>query len=130
VTVISGVQFPKAAKPAGQPDSLKGDVIDPYVVVSVNGVSADQALHKTKVVKNNGFNPKWRQEFKFALTMPELALLLIRVIDYDRVGSNNLIGQYALSVGNLREGYRCVPIKDAHDQVYDKASLLCHFKWI
>ena len=47
------------AKPDGKE---KGEVIDPYVVVTVQGVGADQTSFCTKHVNNNGYDPKWNEE--------------------------------------------------------------------
>lgn len=53
VHVISGQQLPK---PGGV---LKGDVVDPYIVVHVNGTGADTKEYRTKTINDNGFNPVW-----------------------------------------------------------------------
>jgi uncharacterized protein YjbI with pentapeptide repeats len=126
VTVISGSQLPKVE---GKEKTEKGEVIDPYVKVAVHGVSADKKSHKTKVVKNNGFNPVWNNDFKFALHQPELAILLLTVSDSDMVSSDDFIAQYAINVTDVREGYRHAVLKDRKGKAYEKASLLLHFKW-
>ena len=46
--IISGHQIPKPN------DSLKGEIIDPFVKIDIFGVPSDQADYKTKVIENNG----------------------------------------------------------------------------
>lgn len=53
VHVISGQNLPK---PGG---SAHGEVIDPYVKVNVFGVGSDASESKTRVIRDNGFNPVW-----------------------------------------------------------------------
>lgn len=58
--VISARQLPK---PMG---AQKGEIIDPYVSLSMHGVSADNRKAKsTKYVEDNGFNPVWNESFTF-----------------------------------------------------------------
>lgn len=56
INVISASQLPK---PGG---AQKGEIIDPYVVIFVNGPNAtDNFEVRTKTVLDNGFNPVWNQ---------------------------------------------------------------------
>jgi len=52
------------------------------------------------------------------------------VKDADILSADNLIAQYALPATCVRNGYRCVPMKDSKGNIYEKASLLVHFKWV
>ncbi|RYY84400.1 hypothetical protein EON63_09315 [archaeon] len=54
INVISASQLPK---PGGV---QKGEIIDPYVVVYVNGPN-DSFEVKTRTINDNGFNPVWNQ---------------------------------------------------------------------
>lgn len=63
--VVSGRQLPK---PGG---AQQGEIIDPYVVVSVNGVPADcKKAKSTKVIQDNGFNPVWNEASTFEVLTP------------------------------------------------------------
>jgi len=129
VQILTGTQLPK--RPSTEKEGAgKGNVIDPYVRLKVNGVEQDKAEFKTKVVKNNGFNPAWHATFKVPLTVPDLALLLFLVQDTEKVGNDPVIGQFCLRVNNLREGYRVLPLKDPKDQFYEKSSVFVHLKYI
>jgi len=123
--IISGWHFPKHQ---GKEHKTKGEVIDPYVKIKVHGVSNDCKSAKTKVIKNNGLNPIWKADFKFSVTQPDLALLLFSVSDSDLVTADNVIGHYSLSLNNVREGYRCVPLRSSIGDFYDSASLLVYIE--
>jgi hypothetical protein len=105
VTVISGHYLPK---PAGHADA--SEVIDPFVEVSVHGVEADEKTQKTKVIDNNGFNPRWNETFSFNITAPEVALISFVVKDKD-IASEDLISQAVLPVTALVPGFKVVPLK-------------------
>jgi len=89
----------------------KGEVVDPYVRISVNGVPADVKSVKTKTIDDNGFNPEWHQAFDFTLTTSELATLTFSVEDSDLVGSDN-IAHWSAPVEALRPGLRCLNLVD------------------
>lgn len=59
--------------------------MDPYVQVSVVGTALDTSpIMKTKVVKNNGFNPIFdSEEFEFQIHCPEQAIVVFEVFDED-----------------------------------------------
>ncbi|EGC39488.1 hypothetical protein DICPUDRAFT_96532 [Dictyostelium purpureum] len=122
VTVISARQLPKYTK------TTKGEVIDPYVTLSVYGSHYDQKTEKTRVIDNNGFNPHWGEEFEFPLYNSQLAMLLIRVDDKDKVGHNR-IGHYCIRVENIRPGYRMIRLKNNFNRSIPLASLLCKFRF-
>ena len=57
IKVLSGSQLPKKS-------GDDKDVVDPFVVVSMYGYPDDEKNNntlKTKVVEDNGFNPKWNE---------------------------------------------------------------------
>jgi len=55
IHIISGQQLPK---PGG---NQKGDIIDPFVMVHLNGNPLDTVHFRTKTVSDNGFNPVWNE---------------------------------------------------------------------
>lgn len=61
--------------------SLRGLTIAVFVPLAVNGVEKDARAFRTKVVKNNGFDPQWNQTFDFPLTASELGIFLIAIYD-------------------------------------------------
>ena len=70
VEVISGQKIPKPK------NETKGEIVDPFVELQVHGIASDDTkLMVTKVIDNNGFNPIWKETFKFEVRKPELAVL-------------------------------------------------------
>jgi len=126
ITILSASQLPKVT---GKEESSKGNVIDPYVKIIVNGLPVDKQLFKTKVIKNNGFNPVWKADFKIAIANPDLAMITFIVSDSDVISSDDLIGYYSLSVSCIRDGYRHIPLRDTHGKEYEHASLLIYAKF-
>jgi hypothetical protein len=127
VTVISAFQLPKVS---GKEQKSKGEVIDPYISVSITGLDVDDKRAKTKTIKNNGFNPIWETTFKFPIVNPDLALLTFEVSDSDFISSDDFIGHYSLPLNCVREGYRFVPLKDSQSNTYEKASLFVNIKYV
>ena len=123
VRVICGVQLPK-------PDNSKtGEVIDPYVVLKIKGVKGDDTSNEprtTRVVDNNGFNPQWNETFTFNIRAAEMAMLWIQVMEKDPLTSE-FIGDNAIPITALREGYRCVPLYMRGVQLPPPTCLFCHF---
>jgi len=127
IMVVSGWQLPKAE---GKEGKGKGEVIDPYVKLSVNGLALDKKVFKTKVVKNNGFNPIWKAVWKVPLVNVDLATLTFIVADADFVSADDFLAHYSLPVTCLRDGFRYVPLRAKHGKFYDTASLLIFAKWL
>ena len=46
--------------------------VDPYVKVELAGVPKDKFSKKTRVVKNNGFSPRWTRTFDISLACTSL----------------------------------------------------------
>lgn len=122
VRLISGHYLPK---PLGE--SEKTEVIDPYVEVSVHGLSKAQKF-KTDAVNNNGFNPTWEATFRFDVFCEDLDLLAFVVKDKD-FGQDDFIGQYVIPLKCLRPGYRVVPLKFANGAPMNYAYLFAEFQW-
>jgi Phosphatidylinositol-specific phospholipase C, Y domain/C2 domain len=62
VNIISGIQLPKPLDSnTGGLKMITKDILDPFVQVSVFGISRDTAEYRTKTVPNNGYNPVWDQ---------------------------------------------------------------------
>lgn len=99
LNVISASNLPK---PKG---AQKGEIIDPFVTVFVNGVDEDNSEVKTKTITNNGFNPIWNQTFAFRITRPDLAHITFHINDEDVLRSE-FIAFTSLPVTCVKEGFR------------------------
>ncbi|KAJ3055457.1 hypothetical protein HK097_010411 [Rhizophlyctis rosea] len=104
VKIISAQQLPK-------PKDAGSSIIDPFVEVEVCGTEADSGKFRTKYVNNNGFNPQWKEEFRFLVKEPELAFLRLQVFDRDSI-ANDFVGYHVISLQSLEEGYRHIPLYD------------------
>eukprot|EP01035_Chromulina_nebulosa_P020678 gene20678-26809_t len=106
IHVLSGQQLPK---PGG---AKVGEIIDPFVVLRINGTSEDTSDQRTRTVNDNGFNPIWNEVFTFVINEPDLAILTFDVLDEDVVLSE-FVAFYSLPVSCIRQGLRFVPLLDA-----------------
>jgi len=78
---------------------------------------------ETDHVKNNGFNPTWRETFQFDITFPELAILDLKVKDHSHSGKDYHLGSFAARVTDLQEGYRRAYLEDYGGRLLKPASL-------
>ncbi|OUZ99099.1 C2 calcium-dependent membrane targeting [Macleaya cordata] len=103
---------------------------DFYVKMRIAGVPADVTKKKTKILEDDSM-PVWDEEFLFPLTVPELALLRIRVLDYDDVSvKDDFGGQTCLPVWELRSGIRAVPLYDSEGEKFKSVKLLMRFEFV
>jgi len=119
--ILSGQHIPR---PSGNEE---GEVIDPYVEVKIRGHEddfGDSNNHvATEAVRNNGFNPSWRQSFQFNIKLPDLAILDLKVKDHSRSGKDHHLGSFAARVADLQEGYRRAYLVDYAGRELKPASL-------
>lgn len=120
IRVISAQMLPK-------PELAEaGEIIDPYVVLDVLGVPADEKKVHTKTVNNNGFNPVWNEAFAFRLQVPDLAIIYFNVYDKDEMSKDDFIAQSAIPFHSLQEGYRHVHLRTKSDQLIPGAAIFIH----
>jgi len=127
LTIISAQNLPKD----GYNISDKvGEVIDPFVRVTVDGFDADTKSYETGVVRKNGFNPVWNETFSFEVCNPEFAIVTFQVYDADFWSAEDYIAHFGCNVHSLRPGYRMVPLMDPVGQFIGQpaASLLIHIQ--
>jgi len=121
VEIVSGQHIPR---PAGNEE---GEVVDPYVQLHVRGHAddfEDEENHKeTEVVRNNGFNPVWRQTFKFRIRVPDLAILEMKIRDHSKSNKDQHLGSVAIPLRYMQQGYRKASIVDYSGRELKPASL-------
>uniref|UniRef100_A0A8C6ZKM6 Phosphoinositide phospholipase C n=1 Tax=Nothoprocta perdicaria TaxID=30464 RepID=A0A8C6ZKM6_NOTPE len=117
--IISGQQLPKVNK-------SKNSIVDPKVTVEIHGIQQDNNKKQTKVIENNGFNPKWDEEFMFDVEIPELALVRFVVEDFDMSTKNDFIGQYTLPFTSLKQGYRHIHLLTKNGDPYSSSTLFVY----
>ncbi|KAJ1540465.1 1-phosphatidylinositol 4,5-bisphosphate phosphodiesterase eta-2, partial [Cladochytrium tenue] len=106
VTVISAQQLTKARDDPGQASAVVGG---PFVEVELascgpSGDSvvgdADCAKRRTKNSALTGFNPTWKETFRFSVTHPQLAFLRFQVFDGESL-TPEVVGTYTIALANL-----------------------------
>lgn len=96
--------------------------------LGIAGVPADEVKKRTETIDDNWI-PSWNEQFEFPLTVPELALLRIKVLDYNLSDKDEFAGQTCLPVAELRQGIRAVPLYDRKGEKYSSVKLLMHFEF-
>lgn len=119
VHLISGQQLPKPGSDSS------GEIIDPYISLTMIGIPEDTKEYRTATVNDNGFNPNWNEVFSFEVQNPDVAILSFKVWDEDTV-VDDFIGYSSLPVSCLRTGLRTVGVFDINghqDREYAFATL-------
>lgn len=105
---------------------------DSYVCVEIAGASVDRRLEKTSVytarVKTGPkAQPVWKQSFEFAISDVALAVVMLVAWDQD-VDFDDLLGQYAFPLADLRPGWRRVPLLSSSGELQEgNPALICRF---
>ncbi|CAJ1970640.1 unnamed protein product [Sphenostylis stenocarpa] len=99
------------------------------VQIGIHGVPADKSMKYTRTIEDD-WVPLWNEELSFPLTVPELALLYIKVIERDFSGSHDFGGQTCLPVSQLRQGIRAVRLRNRKGELYKSVRLLVHFHFV
>jgi len=102
----------------------EGDIIDTQVTVEVLGDSVlkegnsesdigDEVKNKfrSKVIKDNGFNPIFNGKVSYNYRNPELAFLRVKVHEYHLL-KKQVIGSFTYPVSKLKPGYRHLTLRD------------------
>lgn len=97
--------------------------------VRIVGVQADAIKKKTKIIEDD-WTPVWDEEFTFALTVPELALLQIVVREYDVSEKDDFGGQTCLPVSEIRPGIRAVSLYNKKGEKLKSVRLLMRFQFV
>ncbi|EGR29964.1 phospholipase eta 2, putative [Ichthyophthirius multifiliis] len=114
-------------------ENQDSDIMDPYVEVSVWGSELDRENNQTKItnyVNNNGFHPIFEDnEFTFQFVCPEIAQVIFKVKDSD-YGKDVTIGQFAIPVNCIRQGYRIVQLRNSQLNFFQNSFILVHIQII
>ncbi|KAI9294158.1 PLC-like phosphodiesterase [Neoconidiobolus thromboides FSU 785] len=81
---------------------------------------------KTTVVNNNGFNPQWNTHTVFMFSDLEWSFLRFTIHEFNKRTTNDKIGQYCISVKDLKLGYRHLPVQDFNGKDFPMASLFIY----
>ncbi|KAH6626135.1 PLC-like phosphodiesterase [Chaetomium sp. MPI-SDFR-AT-0129] len=132
-----------------RPTNLSGKrTMDPYIQVEVmmaddkrnkGGVAVSatgqqmQLKQRTKIVRDNGFNPQFNDTFTFDVTTkyPDLIFVQFAVRFADKGGYNDKSPHSATFTGklcNFKQGYRTIRLLDDHGDFFEFAALFCRIK--
>ncbi|GMN22668.1 hypothetical protein TIFTF001_040319 [Ficus carica] len=103
--------------------------VGPNNEVGIAGVPRDTVMKKTRAIEDQWL-PQWNEEFEFPLTVPELALLRVEVMEYDTSGTSDFGGQTCLPLAELKTGIRAVPLYDRKGNKYRSVRLLMNFQFV
>ncbi|XP_045600729.1 1-phosphatidylinositol 4,5-bisphosphate phosphodiesterase delta-4 isoform X3 [Procambarus clarkii] len=120
VTVLSGQHLPNSAK--------KGDIVDPYVQVKVRGHPLDKQKQRTKVIKNNGFNPVWNEALELSIKVPQVSLIYFSLRDESSLSRDPVLGLCCIPFNSLSSGYRFVHFTDLAGKSLGPAALFVHIE--
>ncbi|XP_063604355.1 1-phosphatidylinositol 4,5-bisphosphate phosphodiesterase eta-2-like [Penaeus indicus] len=118
VTVLSGQHLPNSAK--------KGDIVDPYVQVKVRGHPLDKQKQRTKVVKNNGFNPVWNETLELRIKVPHVSLIYFSLRDESSLARDPVLALCCIPFNSLTTGYRFVHLTDLGSKSLAPSALFVH----
>lgn len=108
-------------------DSGGEKIIDPYIKVQIAGVPKDDAKGATKMVSNNGWNPRFGDVFRFELRAPSLSLLLLHVWDKDSGparSSDDIVGAAGARVDDLAPGLHTLALRTTAGGDFEERSAL------
>jgi hypothetical protein len=112
IKIISGQFLPRS-------HTKTSDIPDPYVRVSTHGVKCDEKIQKTKVIRNNGFDPIWNETFQFRIRFPQLCLVYFSVMDHDPLTHDDRIAHFCSPVTMIQTGYRHIRLRaNNQDPIY------------
>ncbi|KAL2260328.1 hypothetical protein VTK26DRAFT_5680 [Humicola hyalothermophila] len=125
--------------------------LDPYVEVEVfmaddkrnkadaagHAAAQDMQLkHRTRIVRDNGFNPEFNQSFAFNVTTKYPDLIFVRwsvkLADkgYTDRGYNDKapLATFTAKLSNIKQGYRTIPLLDHNGDRFLFSTLFCRIR--
>lgn len=102
------------------------NIASPYVEVEITGAKCDNDRWRTRSHEGNALCPVWNDQRTFDIANPSVAILRFYVCHEDMFSDKIFLGQFCIPVKLIRTGYRSVPLRNAHDEPLDLASLLVH----
>lgn len=111
---------------------IMDDIVDPYVKLHVrsmrSGAGSVNFKARTSTILNS-VNPVWNFQVTLEVPDPDLSLLCFKLMD-DDAGSDFNIGEADLPVWEIREGLRCVSLREYKTNQEMDCCILCDLKWI
>lgn len=143
VKIISAQQLPRLASMS------KNDTIDPFIEVQMfsaedkamgiangsggEGSSSMNDYHgigspytrRTKVVRDNGYNPQFNDTFELSLQTKYPELVFVRFIVYQAGKNSRQLAVFTSKLDSLQRGYRHLPLYNSHGEELIFSTLFC-----
>lgn len=88
-------------------------LIDPFVeIILSSGEVKEQVVGKTKLVRNNGFNPIFNENFEINVPSPEISMLTFTVKKKDEIRGEECLAYSSIPITCLRPGFRTIGLHD------------------
>ena len=94
--------------------------------MKVRGHPLDKQKQKTKVIKNNGFNPVWNEELTAKIRLADAAIIYFTVRDESSYAKDPVLALTAIPFHSLATGYRHVHLTDITGKSLAPAALFIH----
>jgi phosphatidylinositol phospholipase C delta len=137
ITVLSAFYLPKPQ------NELKGEIVDPFVVVeflscSERGGKTKSNVFKSEFITDNGFNPVWNDIpmtgdpvpnliVDETICNPEISFVTFTIFDEDLM-KKDFLAAASIPYDCLRTGYRFVNLYDYHGKLLPFSHLLVYIK--
>lgn len=128
IEIISAFCLPKPAQ------STKGEIVDPYVKVFIEGPMLEHRSQRTKVIDDNGFHPVWRggqdnNVFRFEVPVWQMSTLVLQVFDED-VDADDFLAECIVPMRLLKRGIRVFPLHDEVKEPLTSSFLICNVSFV
>jgi len=130
VTVLSAMALPKPKS------SEKGEIVDPYVFMYLEGPSLkSNDKYRTETIQNNGFHPVWQGDkttTTFEVPVSSMTTLVVQIFDSDGHpggAGDDLLAEAFLPVHLLRGGLRVVPLWTVGHKALKGSFLMANFQF-
>ncbi|KAK9455195.1 PLC-like phosphodiesterase [Dipodascopsis uninucleata] len=110
IGVISAQQLPRPK------DTKTDDSFDPYIEVEILCPNSPPKRVRSKIVRNNGFNPCWNESWSVILADQLRDLVFLRILVYANDGPP--FATYCARLCKMHQGYRHIPLFDLQGEQY------------
>eukprot|EP00759_Apiculatamorpha_spiralis_P037592 PhF_6_TR37454/c1_g1_i2/m.55093/K05857/PLCD; phosphatidylinositol phospholipase C, delta len=120
-TIASGIDIPLKSKDS----TLRAEVY-------ISGYMKDDTTakpYRTKSLKVYHGHVAWLGTLSVRLSVPEIALIVLRILETDGVLGEELVCENAIPFCMLREGYRSVPMRNADSHIIPGSYVVVHTKF-
>ena len=89
----------------------KNTISSVYLYLKIIGCKADEKEFRSSVVEENGYCPQWHDDFELTVEQKELDILCLKIYEKGAT-KDNILGQAAIPLPCLRNGYRNIELRN------------------